>query len=466
MLDMICIVIKGKTRKKWNCTAIPLWYWKIQTSEVKMRFFKAHKLAQSRLSAQRHSSTVIMPLVSLVAAIILSACHTPVNNISGQLAVSKASINSSLSKNIVLKHKGKGFYAIPKMIVTKKGTALIVLQDRNGGDWGATIDPLIIRSEDHGDTWSTPASIGAALDENGRFHVKPTSIVEDKVNGNILVFLARSPIKDAKGEVIDERWFYTHLEESWALGRGFFMLSSKDDGKTWSEPVNITSQLKRKAHWQEWSPVHTGIQIQRGQYAGRLVLPARAYTPKKGDDKLNWAYQSNGLIYSDDGGNTWHTSERSGDYFGEASIAELSDGAIYMNQRVANGPKESRRHYAISRDGGATFSERGMHSDLFDVKNHAGIERVADPSGKEYLMFSNVPGPKKNSNRKGLTITLSDDDAKSWGKPKMLEPSHASYSDLGMTQDGAFLLVYETGTKRARKDIAVAKFTWSWLLNE
>lgn len=80
-------------------------------------------------------------------------------------------------------------------------------------------------------------------------------------------------------------------------------------------------------------------------------------------------------------------------------------------------------------------------------------------------MFSNVPGSKKISKRKGLTITLSD-DGKSWGKPKIIEPSHEAYSDLGVTKDGQFLLVYETGEKRARKDIAVVKFTWSWLLDK
>jgi len=369
-----------------------------------------------------------------------------------------------LEKQIILRHSGDGVYAIPKMTVTESGTVLVALQDREGGDWAAPIHPMLVRSLDNGRSWSRPAPIGSPLDENGRFHVKPTGIVEDRINGTTLVFLVRSPIQKADGTKIDERWFYTHLEETWGLGRAVFLVKSDDEGLTWSEPVNVTAQLKRKPYWQEWTPVHSGVQLQRGAYAGRLVVPIRAYTPAPDMDVLDWDYQTNGLIVSDDGGANWNTSERSGDNLGEASIAELSDGAIYLNQRVAPGSDESNRNYAISRDGGFTFSERGVHKDLPDVKNHAGLISAMTPDGEATLVFSNVPGtPTAPRLRKGLAITLSRDDGMTWGQHREIEPGFAAYSDLAIAADGTLLCVYETGEHGARESIAVARFNWNWL---
>jgi len=352
-----------------------------------------------------------------------------------------------------------GAYAIPKMIVTRAGTALVVLQDRMGGDWGKPITPMVMRSSDGGRTWSRPERTGAPLDEGGRYHVKPTGIVEDGRAGRVFVFLSRSPIRNKAGETVNERWFYTHLQRTWECGRAWFRVSSDDDGASWSAPVEITEQFRQRPHWQEWSPVHSGIQLQKGPHAGRLVVPVRCYCPDRDPSELDWTRQTNSLIYSDDSGGTWHGAERTVPQVGECSIAELSDGAIYVNQRAAPGSPKQWRLFAVSRDGGATFAERGEHEDLRDVKCHAGLTAARDSQGRHVLLFSNVPGP---GGRRGLTIRASANDGRTWGNAKVVEPGNAAYSDLAVTKDGTILCVYETG-KGSRKDISLARFTWGWL---
>jgi sialidase-1 len=355
-----------------------------------------------------------------------------------------------------------GAYAIPKMVVTKSGVVIIVFQDREGGDWGKPIHPMMMRSTDHGKTWSEPYRVGPALNEDGRFFSKPTGIICDQQTGRVFVFLQRNPVKNNDGKVVLETWFYTHIKETWDLGRTWYLVYSDDDGVTWSKPVEIIDQLRQKSYWQEWSPVHSGFQISVGSHKGRLVVPVRCYCPEKDFHVLDWRNQTNSLIYSDDGGITWNRSPRTGPQVGECSIAELSDGSIYVNQRIAPQGAKTWRTFVISRDGGLSFAESGDHLDLPDVKCHAGLISAHDPEGRHTLIFSNVPGP---GSRKGLTIQVSHDDGRSWYCKKVIESGPAAYSDLAITKNGIILCVFETN-RSSRRDLGLARMRWDWIYDD
>ena len=362
---------------------------------------------------------------------------------------------ADVEKRVVLSRgDGPGAFAIPKMIVTKAGVAIIAAQERQGGDWGKRIDPILVRSRDGGRNWSEPYILYPP-DEPGRedFHIKPTGMVYDRRQGRVIVFLVRSPLRTEQGEPLLERWFYSHIQRTRALGRDWFQTYSDDDGETWSMPRRISSQLIKRAHWQEWSPVHRGIQLRRGRYAGRLVVPVRVYAPDRDPSEHHLRYQTNSVVFSDDGGESWQLGQRCEPHRGECSVAELSDGSVYLNHRVT-ADLEGVRKFSISRDGGATFGEHGEHS-IPDARCHAGLVRTADGT----LLYSGVPGPK----REGLTLSRSDDDARSWKKVGVIEAGKAAYSDLGVLPDGTVLCVYETGKETSRKNLAVARIAASWL---
>jgi sialidase-1 len=289
--------------------------------------------------------------------------------------------------------------------------------------------------------------------------LKPTGLVADQQTGELIAFVSRSPLKDENGETLHERSFYANIQGTRRLGRAWFQLASKDDGKTWSTPKDITQQLIKKPHWQEWSPVHTGLQLQYGKHAGRLVVPVRCYCPDHDPSKHDLKFQTNSVIFSDDHGKTWIPGGRSQPRFGECSITELADGTICLNQRVSPG-QPGFRWRAISKDGGETF-EPTRKTDLPDQRCHAGICAL-EHDGRRILLLSSVPGVQ----RKQLTLSVSHDEGLTWDRKRVVHSGHAAYSDLVAMPNGTFVCVYETGESSSRRDLAVARFDLEWIMSE
>jgi sialidase-1 len=375
-----------------------------------------------------------------------------------------ATAEPEFQQRVILDHgSAPGAYAIPKLVITPQGTAIIVAQDRQGGDWGKPISPFVMRSTDNGETWSTPASlIPADFPNQEELIIKPTGIIVDAIKNRIQVFVSAAPVNLPDGKPLMERWFYRHIQETRSLGRTWYLVTSADDGQTWTKPKPIIDQLINKPHWQEWSPVHSGIQLRNGPHKGRLVVPVRCYCPEEDPSTLNWRFQTNSAVFSDDGGATWELGARTGEFLGECSITERPDGSIYMNQRASPGNgRASERWYTVSHDGGATF-EPTRSTGLPDVLCHVGLTNTTTADGNPIMIMSGIPGDK----REKLTISTSSDGGVTWTPRRILESGLTAYSDLVMLPNGDILCVYETGDKESRKDLAVARFNLEWLFRK
>ncbi|MFA6111956.1 MAG: exo-alpha-sialidase [Candidatus Latescibacterota bacterium] len=214
-----------------------------------------------------------------------------------------------------------------------------------------------------------------------------------------------------------------------------YLLSSQDDGATWSAPVEINDQVG------EFLPgPGTGIQTR----TGRLVIPG--YDP-----------HSAKVIYSDDHGRTWQaggTIQARGD---ESQVVELADGTLVLNVR-----RIGCRHLAFSRDGGESWYEEREDWSLSDPSCMAAVVRYSDaaPGGRGRLLFAN---PAMPGSRTQLTVKLSYDEGRTWPVARMVHAGQAAYSSLAVLTDGSIGLLYETGPNHPYEKITFARFSLEWL---
>jgi len=348
-------------------------------------------------------------------------------------------------------------YAIPNIIATEKGTILCFATARIGDnhDWGNVMEVVVIRSTDNGATWTKPEVIASVPD----WTIQEISALYVAKTNKIIVFGHKSPRFNADGERITETWMIGHPDESKALGASYFIVESTDDGKTWSEMQDIDLP-----YW----PHDPGISLKYGEYKGRLIVPARITKGKEFD----WNNMYNAVLISDDDGDTWRAGGLTQSHVGEACVAELSDGRIYMNSRN-HATNYGVRVHAVSSDGGETFSEFGDDPGLIEPTCDAGMTQFEHPAHGNVILFSNpaVKATKQwdSASRKRMTVKASFDDCKTWPNERLIFAGPAAYSGLAAGKNGMILLVYErasAGNRDSRENLSIARFNLEWLMQQ
>ncbi len=244
---------------------------------------------------------------------------------------------------------------------------------------------------------------------------------------------------------------------------------SSDDGITWNK---IETKIKpdSKGNAPSMHMNEHGITLRHGKYKGRLIRPSRWYAGK--NDSARWPQHYTNAIYSDDGGQSWQTSDPfPANGTGEATIAELSDGTIYYNSRrhwAEEGANPRRRWTATSTDGGHTWENLTFCETLPDGPQNtnygcmAGLTRLA-VNGRDILIYSNCDSP---SGRVKGTVWASFDGGKSWPIKRMVYKGRHAYSSLtsgrpGTITEGKIFHHFEGGPKGGS---AVAQFNLAWIL--
>lgn len=330
---------------------------------------------------------------------------------------------------------GDGGFAqirIPSLLQTTKGTLLAFAEGRDGTATDQQGNMIILRrSRDQGRSWEKLQVLAAPA---GGAYNNPC-VVQDRKSGRVVLMFQHYPAG--------------HREADGALKTGFsgpavvtsWMMSSNDDGVTWTPPRDITAQVKRPTVATTLaSGPGTGIQLTKGRHAGRLVMPFNQ------GPFYRWQIYA---AYSDDGGMTWRTGadapgamlmvdgkERS--QVNEAQCVELGDGSVLMVSRQFAGPKTRRA--AVSHDGGQTWSPVHELPQLTDPSCMGSVVRFG---GK--LLYS---GPDAKDRRNG-TVWTSTDDGKTWPTKRVIEPGEFAYSVLADLGHGKLGCLYETdGYKR------------------
>lgn len=344
---------------------------------------------------------------------------------------------------------GDGYVSIriPAVVVSKKGTVLAFAEGRQKATDQAENDIILKRSSDGGATWG---KLQLIQDDGANSLNNPTAVVTE--TGKIILMYQRIP---------------AHLKEhSKTIATGYegedvyrtFVVTSEDDGVTWTTPKDVTRETKRPtlANTIASGP-GIGIQLTKGAHKGRILIPFNEGPFYK------W---NNYVVISDDNGASWKCGdnvpnvmlpdaklgERS--QVNEVQVAELSDGSVALNSRQFAGAKV--RKISTSNDGGQTWSPVTDAPELKDPSCMASLLRHTFDDAKGIMIYS---GPDSTGRSNG-TIRLSTDDAQTWPAKKVLWPGGFAYSVLTKLPDGNVGCLFEADNY---KRCIFAVFTLDWV---
>ncbi len=252
------------------------------------------------------------------------------------------------------------YYREPNAIVTKSGALVVVAgqHDKIAKNDRAHQDGLCRISRDNGKTW-TKTDVLADIEKNS---VLPTCLVYDaEVDRIIFIY----------------NIIYNSPELKEKRGCQQFVRFSDDDGKSWSEPKEISDQMKRKGAIHVFGGSN-GIQLTKGKYKGRLLVPG--------------GYGGPVMFYSDDHGETWKISQSAGKGRKEATACELPNGDVAMFARQSGyGVK-----MAVSKDGGVSWGKQNaILPDVWSSNNNGSLT-YRTKSGKKILLYSGPLGPEND----------------------------------------------------------------------
>ncbi len=282
---------------------------------------------------------------------------------------------------------------------------------------------LLVRSDDHGTTWSEPL---LAIDPPGQVRAFDPVLWIDPQK-RLWLFWAQC---------------FSPLAPKWSCWNGvggvwFIRCDDPDaDSLAWTAPERIANGILMNK-----PIVHTN---------GEWLLPVCAWSnrepkiPELKDEALS------NVVVSTDNGLTFFRrgtgAEVPGAIIDEPMVVERKDRSLWMLIRTQYGIGQSH-----SNDGGATWT-RGTATGIAGPDSRFHIRRL--PSGR--LLLINHHG---FSGRSHLTASLSEDDGLSWCAHLLLdERPNVSYPDATLTAEGQILVIYDR-ERHDDKEILLAGFT-------
>ncbi|MBV7335702.1 glycoside hydrolase [Chloroflexi bacterium TSY] len=330
-------------------------------------------------------------------------------------------------------------FRIPAMTVSVHGTLFAFAEGRKHGRGDAgEIDLVLKRSFDNGATWQPMQLV---VTESGMTCGNPCPVV-DRDTGTIWLPFCKN-LADGDENLITQG----------KAPRTVWVTHSTDDGVTWTEPTEITDDVKDPSWtWYATGPTH-GIQLQNG----RLVIPCDHMVGKYFDRQRD-PYHSH-IIYSDDHGISWQIGGIVDDGTNECAVVELVDGSVYINCRNYVGGKW--RAVAWSHDQGKSFSQFRWDETLLEPICQASLVRLTDEQrhDRNRILFANPA----STAREKMTVRLSYDECQSWPVAKVLYEGPSAYSDLAVTSDGMLHCLYECGEEHSYAQLRLAQFDLAWL---
>jgi sialidase-1 len=332
--------------------------------------------------------------------------------------------------------EGYACFRIPAMVTTDNGIILAFAEARKNscGDAG-DIDLVLKRSFDGGNTWT---GLQLIWSDSTNTCGNPAPVI-DKKTGRIILLASWNLGTDHEADII--------ANKSKDMRR-IFVLSSGDEGETWSSPEEITTDVKQDNWtWYATGP-GSGIQIQKGKYKGRLVV---ACDHVEAQTKKGFSH----TIFSDDGGKKWQLGGTTPqDKVNESSVAQLPNGDLMLNMRNYSDVKY--RQVSISKDGNKSWSDPKPDTTLIEPACQGSLIQYSFKKNKKWMAFSN---PASKTSRVNMTVRFSKDGGKTWPLSKLLYEGPSAYSNLTQLKNGEIGCLFEAGYMSAYEGIVFRKVT-------
>lgn len=370
---------------------------------------------------------------------------------------------------------GAASYRIPSLLSLPSGVIIAGADQRTSipNDSPNHIQFVVRRSTDGGLSWE-PMQTVIESEGSGRSgaSVIDSCSVYDRRTGRVVVLIDHYPggigqFNAVAGLGVDEHG--TVLPYTIQAGDGvtadgsvtpelptsyLCVLSSDDEGRSWSAPRHINQQTK-----EEWMTFlgtgpGTGIQLEHSSHAGRLVIPV--YMSSEVGDGF-----AAGVVYSDDGGENWSRGESvmgiypascatngidpanpatlpsaaKADATYEASVVERGDGSLVMFMR--NQHPSGRVAVAESTDGGESWGAVSYHADLPEIFSQPN----AIPLSGGAICFANASQllPFRGCG----VLRLSFDAGATFPVSRTLNPGRHVYQSMAELADGTIGVLWE-----------------------
>lgn len=329
---------------------------------------------------------------------------------------------------------GSTAYRIPGLVTSNRGTLLGVYDIRYNSsvDLQEKVDIGVSRSTDKGQTWE-PMRIAMTFGETGGLpHAQngvgdPSILVDEKTN--TIWIVAAWTHGMGNGRAWNNSMPGMTPDETAQL----MLVKSEDDGKTWSQPINITSQVKNPSWYFLLQGPGRGISMQDGT----LVFPIQFIDSTR--------IPNAGIMYSKDRGKTWHLHNLARTNTTEAQVAEIEPGTLMLNMRDNRG---GSRAVAITKDLGKTWTEhpssRKALQEPVCMASLLKVEAKDNITGKPLLLFSN---PNTTRGRHHITIKASLDNGLTWSPSQQVlldEGESWGYSCLTLIDKETIGILYES----------------------
>ena len=322
---------------------------------------------------------------------------------------------------------------IPGMVTSKDGSLLAVydLRWNQNGDLPGDIDVGLSRSTNGGLSWEAPRPVldmGTWLDqpENKNGVGDPAILVDDKTGHIYITGLVAHGLSSG--------WYWGKSKPGMdPMDTGQVVITkSEDDGKTWSKPVNLTSEIKNPSWQLMLQGPGAGISMRDGTLVFAFQYKANIGTT----DKPKYSACSS-ILYSKDHGKSWKVAPGVNypQETTEAQVVELNDGSLMLNCRISAGG----RAVFTTKDLGETWTQhktsgRGTFNMTGCMASILRYSSTKDGEAKDILLFSGpADGGKKR--RSHMSIRYSLDEGETWSEPYLLDQIGGAYSSLSLIEE-------------------------------